>query len=426
MNRSDINWQEGHRCVPLDSLILTWRGWLRHDQVRAGDETLGYNAQSGRSEWTKITAVHQYPAAEVWRIGNSHWSARCTPNHRWWSDTRARVQPAHDLCPECGWTPRGTKAPARGVQVHRNKIHGVARERGPTNRLRAEFVRTDELRAGHRVRLSAPADTDGIPGLSTEDAAIIGWIMGDGHAQKACRQPQLSTCPECGRMAGPVGQPWNSTAVHRAKAHGVQGRGNNPDFETEAAGWDVSIYQSKPAQVIGLHALLAHVPHTEHVRERGHLPAHEFKITRAYGTDLLKRAHWGSWSPEQFVLALSPDQRAAWLAAMIDAEGHTRDGFTRIAQNDGPTSDAIRLAVYLEGYRPTFSRFRRLNPRHKPGGQIGMCARPHMAPSMLGSHDVLDRQPVWCVSTELGTWTMQQDDQVMLTATSVGLLQVSK
>ena len=41
------------------------------------------------------------------------------------------------------------------------------------------------------------------------------------------------------------------------------------------------------------------------------------------------------------MLALSPDQRAAWLAAMVDAEGHTADGFTRIAQNDGPVADAV-------------------------------------------------------------------------------------
>jgi hypothetical protein len=33
------------------------------------------------------------------------------------------------------------------------------------------------------------------------------------------------------------------------------------------------------------------------------------------------------------------------LDAMIDAEGHTEDRFTRIAQNDGPVAGAITLAV---------------------------------------------------------------------------------
>jgi hypothetical protein len=64
--------------------------------------------------------------------------------------------------------------------------------------------------------------------------------------------------------------------------------------------------------------------------------------------------------PEAFVLALSADQRAAWLDVMIDAEGNRQAGkksehseFVRVTQADGQTQDAIKLAVYLEGYRPT-------------------------------------------------------------------------
>ncbi len=108
---------------------------------------------------------------------------------------------------------------------------------------------------------------------------------------------------------------------------------------------------------------------------------------------------------------------------MIDAEGHTRDGFTRIAQNDGPVADAIRLAVYLEGWRPTFSRFRRTSERHSSGGQIGM-GRPRTAVSMFTTRERIADQSVWCVSTELGSWTMLQGGHVMLTGNSVGLLQL--
>jgi len=81
-------------CVPLRTRILTKRGWLAHDLVQAGDETLGYNPQTGRSEWTVITAVHHYNDQEVWRIGNVHWHAEVTPNHRWWSDTRLKRRQA--------------------------------------------------------------------------------------------------------------------------------------------------------------------------------------------------------------------------------------------------------------------------------------------------------------------------------------------
>lgn len=215
-----------------------------------------------------------------------------------------------------------------------------------------------------------------------------------------------SICPECGwlpgtgrkKSRGSLHQPQTSVAVHRAHAHGVR---KWQTAATEDAGWDVSIYQAKPPQVACLHAILEPVPHTEHIRQRGaRLAEHHFKLRRAWATELLKRAGWGVWSPEQLVLAMSADQRAAWLEAMVSGEGHTRDGFTRIAQNDGPVAEAIQLAVYLEGWRPTFSRFKRAASHHKPGGQIGM-ARPHVAASMLHSHEVLETQQVWWVSTEL-------------------------
>jgi hypothetical protein len=46
------------------------------------------------------------------------------------------------------------------------------------------------------------------------------------------------------------------------------------------------------------------------------------------------------------VLALSPKQRSAWLDAIIDAEGHAEEGFTRLAQNDGAVAEAINPSPY--------------------------------------------------------------------------------
>ena len=406
-------------------MILTQRGWLTHDKVRPGDETIGYNPATGRSEWTRILRVVHHEDAEVWRIGNKHWHANVTPNHRWWSDTMTRVQPAFETCPECGWVPRGRKMPARGVQVHRMKIHGVAPARGPANTLRGEFVRTDDLRAGHRLRLAAPADTDGIPGLSLEEARIIAWLQGDGTIGPAFAKPDL--CPECGWAPGdarrPAGsQPANAVAVHRAKKHGMTKDRTSGDL----AGYDGTIWQSKPAQIIKLRALLASVEYTEAVRHRGRntQPAHAFRLRRAYVTDLLKRSRLMETGPEAFVLALSPDQRAAWLDSMIDAEGHRQTEipvsgasrgaggeFVRIAQVNGPLQDAIKLAVFLEGYRPTFSALSAESKGYKPSGHVGM-ARPHIAPSMFAPHEVLERQPVWFITTELGTWTTKGDDDL--------------
>jgi hypothetical protein len=176
--------------------------------------------------------------------------------------------------------------------------------------------------------------------------------------------------------------------------------------------------------VVKLRNLLSDVPHTEHTRQRdpNHLEEHNFKLRRALVTDMFKRARLPELTPEEFVLLLSPDQRLGWLSAMIDAEGSVADGFTRVSQNDGPVSDAIKLAVYLEGWRPTRASVQVRDD--KVNAMIGM-ARPRTMPSLFQKTEVLGKQPVWCVSTELGSWTMQQaDGSIMLTGNSVGILQV--
>ncbi len=393
-----------HACVPLSTEILTRRGWLRHDQVQIGDETIGYNSATERSEWTRITHVHHYDDDEVWQIGHdkrSSWQAEVTPNHRWWSDTET-VTAARKFaqCDVCGWLPKGKKNPSRGVQVHRAKMHGLRNDVVPA--VRGEFIRTDEMSWHHRIRLAAPADTDGIPGLSVRDCAIVGWLMGDGHVKHVGKH------------------------------------------------LDCSIYQSKPQYIVQLRALLADVPHSEYIRQRSadkillptmrgepgrrlrakeFLPSHEFHFSRAFTTDLLKRARWGELSPEEFVLLLSPDQRAGWLSAMIDAEGdHTRrephhKDFIRISQNDGPIQEAIKLAVYLEGYRPTYGTVNSEERGYKPCSRIGM-ANPHVVPSFFPEPRVMKRQPVWCVTTDLGTMTIRQKDSLPFLSGQSGLFQM--
>ena len=412
-----------HACVPLDVEILTRDGWKTWDQLAAGDETIGYNPAIGQSEWTRVTAVHYYEDAEVLRIGNAHWHADVTPNHRWWSDTETtRSEQPHTVCPECGWLPRGTREPARGVQVHRNKIHGISPSRQVTA-FRGEFVQTSDLGSHHRIRLAAYANTGGIPGLSVTDCAVLGWLTGDGHVRRALGRPVI--CPECGwepqrrkPSLGPVTVPSKSVAAHRLRQHGYRQPAEGRDRElTSDAGWDAAIYQAKPAMVEKVRALLADVPHTEHARSRGLVkdgsreayPEHTFTLSREYATDLLKRADWASVPADALVLAMSPQQRGAWLTAMIDAEGHRQPGrregyseFTRIAQKDGPVQEAIKLAVYLEGWQPSFNRLARTEDRYLPAGSIGMRS-PHAAVSGFKTPERLPRQATWCPTTELGT-----------------------
>jgi hypothetical protein len=422
------------KCAALSAEILTQRGWLTHEQVRVGDETLGYNPETKCSEWTTITKVVHYKDAEVWRIGNKHWHAEVTPNHRWWSDTRFTRKPETlAVCPECGWTGRTDRGgrditpTPRSISTHRGRVHGVQAQQSTS--YRGEFATTDALKSDHRIRLAAPADTDGIPGLSLDEVRIIAWLQGDGTVSPVLAKPVI--CPECGWLPGtgrkphqgPLTQEATSVAVHRAKKHGM----GKDRTHGVLAGYDGTIWQSKPAQIVKLRVLLAIIEHTESVRQRpgNTQPAHAFRLRRAYVTELVKRSRLMETGAEAFVLMLSPDQRAAWLDAMIDAEGHRMPGkkaahreFVRIAQVNGPLQDAIKLAVFLEGYRPTFSANSAERNGYKPAGVVGM-AQSHVVPVMFNEPKVLGRQEVWCVKTRLETWTARQDGQVFLTGAAI-------
>src|SRR5882762_2676394 len=323
-------------CVPLRTRILTKRGWLSHGEVEIGDETLGYNPILDCNEWTRITRIVHYEDREVQRLGNRNWQVDVTPGHRWWSE------------------PLESVIKKGGAQ----KVPG--------------FVRTDELRWGHRIRLSAIANTDGIPTLSLQDAAVLAWIQGDGTLT-----------------------------------------------ETSNGKWDGRIYQSKLSQIVRIRAMLVGIDYTETISNRSNskanwLPEHIFLLPRHSVTDLVKRSQIMDYGLEQFILGLSIEQRSAWLAAMIDAEGHSIGqngdrGHTTITQNNGEMQDAIKLAVYLEGFKPSRTA------HGESAGRIGMTV-PYISKFQITK--LLERQDVWCVTTELGSWTAEQDGRIFLTGNS--------
>jgi hypothetical protein len=130
-------------CVPLDSEILTKRGWLCHDEVKVGDETLGYDPDTGTMRWTEVEALHRYDDADLVRLGNGQtWSATCTPDHSWVEERR------------------------RFVGQRRQMVRG--------------FVRTREINTESRLLLSAPAEFDGDLDLTPAECGVIAWTYGDG------------------------------------------------------------------------------------------------------------------------------------------------------------------------------------------------------------------------------------------------------
>jgi hypothetical protein len=424
-------------CMPLDTQILTRRGWLKHDEVRPGDETIGYNAATGRSEWTRVTAVHHYADAPLMRLWNSRWQATTTPEHRWVSLPRI-TDPAETLpdkchlcpwpdmpppppppseCPECGWKPlrpggvphhrrrmhgviganasgnraerfrrRGTTT-AGGLRIHLAKAHGIKGDgQKSTYATDARWVATKDVGSRDRLVLAAPADTGpGLP-ITVTEAAILGWVAGDGHVE-----------------------PGGRTAAGNRR------------------GTSMSIAQSKPAQVARLKVLLAGTPHTVYMPKEPPTrtgvervgPGHLFRFNPAYARDLMARAGHPKRDAFRQVLEMSAEQRRAWLDAFIDAEGYREGEYVSVTQCYGPVLDAAHLAIYLCGYRPRLVDNKVTDPAWNPSAYISAC-RPVISGAFLHREDA-GTGDVWCPTTELGSWTAGGGDakhQAFLTGNS--------
>jgi hypothetical protein len=149
---------------------------------------------------------------------------------------------------------------------------------------------------------------------------------------------------------------------------------------------------------------------------------HSWRLPAAYARDLLARTGHPKRDAVEQVLRMSASQRAAWLTAMIAAEGTVhvpvpgkpKDGSkTVIYQKEGAVADAIELAVYLEGYRPG----RNVS---KAGIALIRPTVPHVGgPQRLSFSEDAGIADVWCVTTELGSWTTRNDSGVFLTGNSL-------
>lgn len=254
---------------------------------------------------------------------------------------------------------------------HRWLVQHRTRTACPT---KPELIETDQLfslRSG-RLVLSVPAEyRSGLPMLTDDEAEILGWALGDGRIEKQR--------PETDR-------------------------------------YTIRIFQGKPEQVEHLKKLLAEIPHTESVQlpkytrldGSDRYPIYTFYLRADFANELLDHAKYQELNAEEIVLRMSQSQRERWLLGIGGAEGHVGISANgkfhgiSISQNYGTVQEAIKLAVYLSGYRPTARK------RNGKNLSIGLC-RPLIHPPNLRRKRI-SRQPVWCPTTELGTWTARGGD----------------
>ena len=82
---ADDSVEPGEQCVDEETEILTQRGWLLHQDLRIGDQTLTLNMGTGLSEWQPVEDVRRYERHDFQMFsmeGRGH-SSLTTLNHRW-------------------------------------------------------------------------------------------------------------------------------------------------------------------------------------------------------------------------------------------------------------------------------------------------------------------------------------------------------
>lgn len=330
-------------CVPLTTEILTRRGWLKHDDVQIGDETLGYDVETRKTRWTKITAIHHYNDAEIVILGNHDRSFEVTPGHRW--------------------------------LVEHERNHSLT------------FLSTSEFsRSGYRAILAADC-AEGTALISDHEAAVLGWVLSDG----SIRRGKFVDAP--------------------SQAHGRK------------VACHVEIGQVKPDRVIEIDALLATIPHRRSTRTREGKIGVCWTLDPTWSRDVLTRAvihDKYTFDPWQVALQLTPSARRAMIETLNAGDGgHRKHSYISIAQaHESAVSELVVALGYLTGH---FSRVYVKQPTGRGWTKNPCDIINYQKPTMTGqrtSTHSSTRQDVWCVTTELGTWTMRQDRTPVLTGNS--------
>ena len=335
-------------CVPMDTLALTKEGWKTYAEIEVGDMVLGLNGDI--LEWTPVRHKVRYEDAPLMQISNNHFKAVTTPNHRWVSRRRVR-----------SW-----KKGSRGVQQGSTQL----------------FTTSDTVVREDSLVISAPvADECRLP-VTDDEAALIGFVYGDGSVHKS------------------------------TKPHGpARGR------DGSKVGFSVSFAQSKPAGVKYIEALLARlgIKYRKALRRNngGRSTIFVWKLDPAEMRSLWQRAGlWEEQDFERFVLALGSQHRRAFLEGVWQAEGHLIGGHRLYTQNKGSYAEGIRLAIFMTGHNCT--------SYDKSDKCIEMREAKATVTGQRMCKLYLPSAAVWCIKTDLDTWVMRQGDRIMLTGNTYG------
>lgn len=343
-------------CVPLDTKILTRRGWLTYDQVIPNvDETIGYDQEIGKSRWTKIKNVFTYKDQDIMKISNATTSFEATPNHRWLA----------------------TKSTRKWINgKHSKRIY------------KEEFVETKNILQEHHLQLAKRFESDNKLDITDQEAAILGWAMSDGYIQISPRT-------------------------------GITGQGSNGELQATRIHICQNLENLKFVKEID-ELLKNHKHTRDRATVEGQITWRIFQpigrdLMRRAGL-LTVSGNYKEVDPIKFVFSMSDSQRFAFIKAIYHGDGVK--GQPIICQNSGWLTKVISLIGYLEGYvvRTVTNNHNKLSDKVQYRHRFG---KSHITGQEL-KKEYIGKKDVWCVETALGTWTMQQNGLTVLTGNSYG------
>ena len=261
------------------------------------------------------------------------------------------------------------------------------------------FISTSEIgRYRDKLWLARPLRAPSrVPQITPAEAGVIGWLFTDGSVR------------------------W-SPKTHRTAAR----------RDGQRRGVVASIAQDHRKFAAEIRALLkeAGQPFRED-RPKQNPSLRVFHLKATPARDLLRRAGLEDGTLVEFVRRLGHQQLARFVLAMRHAEG-TAPGYRLLAQNDGPTREAMELALFFAGHyvistpvatavqgAPYFALGKWRTRRAATVTHYSVRASRANVTGQRLHQSAAGQANAWCVETACGTWTMRQRGRVMVTGNSL-------
>jgi len=267
--------------------------------------------------------------------------------------------------------------------------------RGGSRAAEPKIIYANEFLTGeNRIILSAPAE-DGSLDISDKEAYLLGWILGDGSIKRS----------------QDVGGPSQSFG----------GR----------VGCQVKIFQTKKTGIALIKNVLINVPHTRWINKK--TKQNVWNICPDYARELLSRAgihDKKNFTPWDLASGLTLTARQKMIRGLDEADGknktarrtRTKIDVSIVQASDSPVTELVVALGYLTG------KYSKQDTYLPVEGSTNWQKNPitvvqHQKETMTNQRASLEyvtNDYVWCVTTELGTWTMRQDEKIpVLTGNTV-------